>query len=81
MRRHPFLDEVPAVLIGADARGLDALLPDGARGQGRVVCEAVSIPLHDLDRNPVSLGKPPPGPTMPPWAGIGPFQFALGRGR
>ncbi len=46
--RHPFLDEVLAGLIGADARGLDALLPAVTDGLERLVCEAVSIALHDL---------------------------------
>lgn len=45
---HPFLDEVLAGLIGADPRGLDALLPVRADAVERIVCEAVSIALYDL---------------------------------
>ena len=46
--RNAFLERLLEDLIGADARKLDALLPPTENRQEHVVCEPVSIALHDL---------------------------------
>ena len=46
--RNEFLSGLLASLVGADARGLDALLPPQDDAVNRILCEAVSMALHDL---------------------------------
>ena len=43
-----FLSRFLSSLIGRDAGGLDALLPQTENGRDRILCEAVSIALYDL---------------------------------
>ena len=43
-----FLNSVLSSLIGCDIRRLDMLLPETTNDHDRIICEAVSMALHDL---------------------------------
>ena len=45
---NPFLEAYLPTLLGRDARQLDALLPATEEDIDRILCEAVSMALHDL---------------------------------